>query len=366
VEVAALERRDVLRDLELVDEPPVEPAVLPASEDARERRHRRAGGRVAGRAVPREVEPRELDGVLQHEPVLALQRRRGDGLERRLRPARDRPVPLLDPRSRLLQVEVAGDDEARVVRRVVRLEKVDDVLVARRREVFHRPDRGPVVGVAGRVERLPEDRVGHPVRPVLVALAPLVLDHVALAVDALGRHGVEERGHPVGVEVEREFEAVGRGVGRVVRPVARGRAVGAAAGFFEPRVDGALRDVARALEHEVLEQVGEARPPRLLAPAPNVVPRVDGDDRNGGVAVEDHVEPVVEPEPLVVDRDRGRLCEGRDRDEEEGEKQSAHRRREGRGEEGGAGRLDAEPVGRRRQASTASGRKVRRGAGVRQ
>ena len=40
------------------------------------------------------------------------------------------------------------------------------------------------------------------------ALAPLVLDDVALRVDRLGRHRVEQVAHAIGLEEQRELERV--------------------------------------------------------------------------------------------------------------------------------------------------------------
>ena len=336
--VAILNRVHVLRDLEVIDEARVEAAVFASCEDVGERLCGGLPGGVERRREPREVEARQLHAVLEHEPRLAREMRRDDGLRRRLRPARDRPVIVLDETPRLGKVDVARHDETRVVGRVVGPEERGDVVVAGRREVRHGADDGPVVRVPGGVERLAEDREGHPVRPVLVRLPALVLDHVALAVDALGRHRAEQRRHPVCVEEEGEREPVRRRVGRVVGPVMRRGAVGAAARLLEPRVDGALRDVPGALEHEVLEEVREAGPARRLAGTTHVVPRVDADGRDRGVPVEHDVEPVGELEPLELDGERRAdvLRRGGSGQDGEGSCQPRGAEEDG-GHEGGAG-----------------------------
>ena len=53
-----------------------------------------------------------------------------------------------------------------------------------------------------------------------------------------------------------------------------------------------LGDVARALEHEVLEQMGEAGPAGLLMARANDVPEVDGDDWRQVVGRDDDAQAV--------------------------------------------------------------------------
>jgi hypothetical protein len=70
-----------------------------------------------------------------------------------------------------------------------------------------------------------------------------------------------------------------------------------------------LADVLGALEHHVLEEVGEAALARDLVAAADVVPDVDGDQRGGAVLVKDHLEAVGELVALELDVHGGRgLC----------------------------------------------------------
>src|SRR5207248_1010870 len=64
--------------------------------------------------------------------VPALSLLRLDGNARRIEPALPAPVCLLDLRQRGLLVEVAGDEDGRVVWRVIAAEELARVLVARR------------------------------------------------------------------------------------------------------------------------------------------------------------------------------------------------------------------------------------------
>ena len=59
--------------------------------------------------------------------------------------------------------------------------------------------------------------------------------------------------------------------------------------------------VCGSLEHEVLKQVGKARPPRLLVLGADVIPQVDRNDWTGTVGMHNDIETVVERLFLVGD-----------------------------------------------------------------
>ena len=161
----------------------------------------------------------------------------------------------------LLRRDVADQGEHAVVGAVVATEEVVHVLEAGRVEVLHRPDRRVVVGVPGGEHRgvhLDEGRaVGH----VVVALALLLLDHVPLVVEVLLRDRVEQVPVPVGLHPEGQLVGtLGDGL-EVVGAVEPGRRVEAAALGHQPGEVLAAGDVPRPLEHQVLEEVGEAGAP---------------------------------------------------------------------------------------------------------
>ena len=141
------------------------------------------------------------------------------------------------------------------------------------------------------------------VRPVVVRPALLVLDDLALVVEVLLAERVEQGRHPVGLEPQGEVELVRRQGLEVVGPVEPGRAVHRAAGRLDEGDVLGLGDVARALEHDVLEQVGEARLARDLVLRADVVPEVDRDDRCEVILGDDDAQAVVET--LVAERDVG-------------------------------------------------------------
>ena len=226
--------------------------------------------------------------------------------ERRdVRVRRDRPEVALGGGQDIGGLDVADDRQDRVVRRVVGPEERADVLDRGRVEVVHRSDRRVVVRVLRREEVALELLLERAVRPVVVRPALLVLDDLALVVEVLLAERVEEGRHPVGLEPQGQLELVRRQRLEVVRPVEPGRAVHRPAGGLDERDVLGLGDVPRALEHDVLEEVGEAGLAGDLVLGPDVVPEVDRDDRGEVVLGHDDAQAVVEA--LVAERrPRGR------------------------------------------------------------
>ena len=268
--------------------------------------HRAAHARrVVARAAERRRAEREED-ARQHDVVAhhLAQRRTEYGRQRERRElgltaaARDRPEVLLDERARLRGIEVAGDGEHGVVGRVPRREELGHVVERRGVEVLHRADERVVEGMVRRVaergELLPPRAVGLVVhRP-----AALVLHHVALRVELLLRHRGEEAPHAVGLEPERELELVRRQRLEVVRAVEPGRAVERPAGALHELEVLVRRDVGRALEEHVLEQVSEPGATGTLVGRADVVPEIHRDDRRGVIFGQGHPQPVGELERL--------------------------------------------------------------------
>ncbi|MPM75898.1 hypothetical protein SDC9_122892 [bioreactor metagenome] len=175
----------------------------------------------------------------------------------------------------------------------MRLEEDPDIVQGGGVEVLHRADGGVGVGVQGREGQLEQVPERVPVRHVVVALALLLLDHVALVVQVRAVQCGQQGAHPVGLQPQCEVEDARRAALVVVRPVEGGGGVGGGADRLQDRDVLGRRDVARALEHQVLEQVREACPVGQLVAGPDVVPEIDRDGR-GRVVRTDH-----DPQPVV-------------------------------------------------------------------
>src|SRR5690606_11603146 len=78
-------------------------------------------------------------------------------------------------------------------------------------------------------------------------------------------------------------------------------------------------NVGAPLEHDVLEEVGEAGASGLLVTGPDVVPHVHRNDGDGPVLVNDQAQPVLELEELVGQPDL--LSREGDGGEQEGDQQ---------------------------------------------
>ena len=149
-----------------------------------------------------------------------------------------------------------------------------------------------MVRVAVGIQHFRQGDVGLPVRPVLVALPPLVLDHVALRVDGLRRHRVEQVSHSIRFEKQRQLDGVRRHVDPVVRPIVGRRSVVVAARGLQPLVELSRLHMTGSHEHQVLEQVGEAGAAGPLARRSDVVPHVHGDKRHAVILVQDDAQSV--------------------------------------------------------------------------
>ncbi len=192
-----LHGRDILGHLQVVDEPLVESRVLSAGEDGGRRIEGCLGSGERRRRGPGNVEAGQLDLVLEDD---ALLRREDGGLggeRRQRRTRRDVPEPLHRQRPPLFWRHIAGDDHARIGGAVPLPEEGSNVLAAGRGEVGHGADHRPGVRVPLGKERPRQEVPNLAVGLVLDALATLVLDHIALAVHALGRHGFEQGAHSV-------------------------------------------------------------------------------------------------------------------------------------------------------------------------
>jgi hypothetical protein len=163
--------------------------------------------------------------------------------------------------------------------------------------------------VSFRIQRGQDDFVRPSVRHVVNALSPLVLHYVALKVDLGEIHGRQEKSHPVRIEPQRQLQRIRGQDLVVVGAVFRSRPVIVGTSRFEKLVERTDRNVLRAHEHYVLEQVGKSGSAYLLVARPDVIPCVNRDDRGRVILVENDLETVRELVLLELDT-RGGLCIG--------------------------------------------------------
>ena len=210
----------------------------------------------------------------------------------------------------LLVGDRPGQDQDRVGRRVVPVVEGLHVLEGGGVQVGHRTDRGMAVGVLGGVGEVEQRFEGLAVGHVVVALALLLLDDVALVVQ-VGLVDLEVL-HALGLEPQRQFQGAGVDGLEVVGPVEAGGGVrGAAGGLDRGQVLARLDAGPGALEHQVLEQVREAGASLHLVTRTDLVPEVHRHARRDRVGVDDQTQPIVESvlDQFVVQwADGGSLC----------------------------------------------------------
>ena len=257
-------------------------------------------------------DPRQRHLVGEADPDVGADQRVDAHVRRpRLRRVgRDGSEVTVDHREGRIGLEVPGDRQHRVVRRVPGREEVSNVVERGGGEVLHRADRRVVVGVPLRIDEGLDALVPVPVRLVVDAPAALVLHDVALVVELLQGHRRQQARHAIGLEPQRHLELVAGERVEVVRPIQPGAGVEGAAGRLDEAEVLPLLHVRRALEHHVLEQVREAGLAGLLVLAADVVPEVHRDHRRARVARQDDAQPVVEGVALDRDLRQGKPPDG--------------------------------------------------------
>jgi hypothetical protein len=173
-------------------------------------------------------------------------------------------------------------------------EEVAHVVQRGRVQVVHAADDGVVVRMVGRIQQALHPLVPVAVRRVVHPLAPLVLHHLALVVERLLRQRGEKEAQAVGLQPQPQLQVAGGERGVVVGAVQPGAGVDGAAHALHQRDVLRAGGVLRALEHHVLEQVGQPRAPRQLVSAPHVVPQVQRDDGERAILRQHHAQPVVQ------------------------------------------------------------------------
>lgn len=103
--------------------------------------------------------------------------------------------------------------------------------------------------------------------------------------------GVE---HAFAFDPEAEFELVAGEIEVVVGLVEGSAGVEIAAGAGDEFIDGASGDIGGAFEHEMFEEVSEARAIGSFVFAPDVIEDVSGNDWGGVIFVEDDMETIGE------------------------------------------------------------------------
>ncbi len=154
-------------------------------------------------------------------------------------------------------VDIARQDQDRVVRAIVVDEPLAHRLHAGGIQVSHRADGRVTIGVTFGEQGFQRGIIGQAIG-LVVALALFVLDNTALQIQHLLAHLAQQVPHAVRFQVKGIFQRRGRHGLEVVGTVKPGGAVQSRRASGIQGLDVRMRAVFRTAEHQVLEQVGKA------------------------------------------------------------------------------------------------------------
>jgi hypothetical protein len=231
--------------------------------------------------------------------------------------ARDLAVGFLGKLARIGRLDVAGDHHHRGVGTVEVAIEADGVVAGQLLHLVPPADHRLAVRVIKEqrgVDLLAEPRA----RIVGDTLVLFLKDHVALRQHHLvGEH---KAGHAVGFQFHNCLELLARHALEIAGVVARGEGVFLTADMRDHLREFTRRVLRRALEHQMLEEMRQARFSRRLVGGADLVPDHVGDNRRAVIGNDDQLQSVREREVgdlgaglLSAERGRGQ-CGGENRD----------------------------------------------------
>ncbi len=153
--------------------------------------------------------------------------------------------------------------------------------------------------------RVLRDRYPHPAVGLVLPLPFLVLHHPPLLIELGLVDGAQEMPHAVGLHPQRDVEG-GRGnVLEVIGAIVIGGTVEVGGPQRFEHLEVVVVVVLAAVEHQMLEEVGETGTPGFLVLRAHMVPDVHCDDGCLVILMDDQGEPIVEDELLIRDGDFG-------------------------------------------------------------
>ncbi len=231
----------------------------------------------------------------------------GDGRSRR-----DVAEILLDFGQSCLGVNVTGNGDYGIVRPVIGREPLVGVLQLGSRKVLHGTDHRPGIGMAGGKASLGDQFFGDAIGFVVI-LTLLVLHNAALFVELGLVDGALQMAHAIRFQPQSQVESRSGHILEIVGPILVGRAVQIGCPDFLHGLEVIVIVILTAVEHQVLEKVGETRPSWFFVLGTHVVPDVESHDRRLVVLVNDERQAVVQDELLERNIDfsgRGGFTQG--------------------------------------------------------
>ena len=146
--------------------------------------------RIQARHNPAAIEPRRGDAILHADVAPLIERRHAWINLFGLGSPRNIPEIALDQRARGGRINIAGQDEHRVIRAIMAAEPGANIIHGRRVEIRHRTDRGMPIGVAFRKQAF-KLGIAHQAIRLVIPLPLFILDNAALIIELLLRHGTQ-------------------------------------------------------------------------------------------------------------------------------------------------------------------------------
>ena len=292
-------------DLIAIDQTLVEPGGFAATEDARCHLHVVGVRRAALGVIPDLVQSRLSNAVVHHLAGTAGARGHPGFQAGQRRAGRNIAEILLYLGPGGGHIDVTGQHQRGVGGTVIGVEPRLDVVQRGRRQILHRADRFPAVGMtfreAGLLQSLHDAAVG-----LVLALALFVLDHAALLVQRRLINGSEQMAHAIGFHPQGHVQRRLRHRLEIVGAIQPGGAVHVGGADLLEGLEILAVVVLGLLEHQMFEQMRETRVPGFLVLGAHVVPHRHRDHRRLGVLVHDHGQAVVELEFFVGNQRIGR------------------------------------------------------------
>ena len=287
-----------------IDQSAIQPAGFPITHDGRKHFERRVIGMARMGYFIGDLHHAHFARAF-HDDAARTRLRRLLGIYNRdwLRRTRDLAKVLFDQRQRRLRLEIADDRNGGVVRPIIRVVKLPQFRDRHFLDIRSPANRGMMIRMGnkgGGVDFLVEGRA----RIVLVPLE-FIPHHGHLHLPVLFPQN--QIAHPIGLELHREFQMIAREILVIIGAVEPGSGIVDTTDLVHHRVEAAAvvrMEVFRALEHQMLEQMGRTRRPRHFMTRTNPIRDHEGQHRRRVVLEQQHVE-IVDGHPVLGDTPKG-------------------------------------------------------------
>jgi len=189
-------------------------------------------------------------------------------------------------------VKIAGNYQGGIVGNIIGRMEFLYILNRRIEQILHLPDDLPTVWMPRRIEIFVHHISAVAVRPVVIVLPLLILNHILLVGKSFTGYGVGEITHPVGFHPQNHFHGIFGNHFIIYCSVFIGSAIQGASRILDLMKKLVLGNILRLLEHHVLKKMGKSRLSGFFPVRSHMVLNGYGNDRITPVHMKDHIQPV--------------------------------------------------------------------------